>query len=243
MPISAKDKAVIVTGGAGEMGSSIARRLVDEGAKVVIADIADGSALADELVRNGNAIYVKTDVTTEESTKAMARATIDAYGRIDALVNNAGLFTAKPWDELTLADWRERFTVNVEGTFLAAKAVVPAMTEQGRGRIINIGSDTVWMGTPVRPLRGEQRRGTGFHARHRHRVGSTWNHERIRDTHAPRDSRHPRGISTGPLRLRIESHADRAFREAGRRQRTNCLSRLRRRGFHQRRGDQHRGRH
>jgi NAD(P)-dependent dehydrogenase (short-subunit alcohol dehydrogenase family) len=148
MPISAKDKAVIVTGGAGEMGSSIARRLVDEGAKVVIADVADGSALADELSRQGDAVYVRTDVTSEESTAAMARAALDAYGRIDALVNNAGLFTAKPWDELTLVDWRERFAVNVEGTFLAAKAVVPAMTEQGRGRIINIGSDTVWMGTP-----------------------------------------------------------------------------------------------
>src|SRR5688572_31767049 len=64
-----------------------------------------------------SAVYVKTDVTSEESTEAMARAAIDAYGRIDALVNNAGLFTAKPWDELTLADWRERFAVNVEGTF------------------------------------------------------------------------------------------------------------------------------
>ena len=74
MPISAKDKVVIVTGGAGEMGSSIARRLVDEGAKVVIADIVDGSALADELSRNGKAIYVRTDVTSEESTEAMARA-------------------------------------------------------------------------------------------------------------------------------------------------------------------------
>ena len=70
MPISVKDKAVIVTGGAGEMGSSIARRLVDEGAKVVIADVADGSALADELSRNGDAVYVKTDVTSEESTEA-----------------------------------------------------------------------------------------------------------------------------------------------------------------------------
>src|SRR5918994_2638231 len=148
MPISAKDKAVIVTGGAGEMGSSIARRLVDEGAKVVIADIADGSVLADELSQNGNAIYVRTDVTSEDSTEAMARAAIDAYGRVDALVNNAGLFTAKPWDDLTLADWRERFAVNVDGTYLATKAVVPVMTEQGRGKIINIGSDTVWMGTP-----------------------------------------------------------------------------------------------
>jgi NAD(P)-dependent dehydrogenase (short-subunit alcohol dehydrogenase family) len=71
------------------------------------------------LSQNGDAVYVRTDVTTEESTEAMARAVIDAYGRIDALVNNAGLFTAKPWDDLTLADWRERFAVNVDGTYLA----------------------------------------------------------------------------------------------------------------------------
>jgi NAD(P)-dependent dehydrogenase (short-subunit alcohol dehydrogenase family) len=148
MAISVQDKVVIVTGGAGEMGSAIARRLVSEGAKVVIADIADGSALAEELSKDGEAVYVKTDVTSQESTEAMAKAAIDAYGRIDAIVNNAGLFTAKPWDDLTLDDWRERFAVNVEGTFLTTRAVVPAMTEQGGGKIINIGSDTVWMGTP-----------------------------------------------------------------------------------------------
>jgi NAD(P)-dependent dehydrogenase (short-subunit alcohol dehydrogenase family) len=148
MAISVQDKVVIVTGGAGEMGSAIARRLASEGAKVVIADIADGSALAEELSKDGDAAYVKTDVTSQESTEAMAKAAIDAYGRIDAIVNNAGLFTAKPWDDLTLDDWRERFAVNVEGTFLTTRAVVPAMTEQGGGKIINIGSDTVWMGTP-----------------------------------------------------------------------------------------------
>lgn len=148
MAISVQDKVVVVTGGAGEIGSAIARRLVSEGAKVVIADIADGSALAEELSKDGEVVYVRTDVTSQESTEAMARAAIDAYGRIDAIVNNAGLFTAKPWDDLTLADWRERFAVNVEGTYLTTRAVVPAMTEQGGGKIINIGSDTVWMGTP-----------------------------------------------------------------------------------------------
>jgi NAD(P)-dependent dehydrogenase (short-subunit alcohol dehydrogenase family) len=148
MAISIDGKVVVVTGGAGEMGSAITRRLVDEGASVVIADIADGSALADELSTRGSAIYVKTDVTSEASTEAMAGAALDAYGRIDAIVNNAGLFTAKPWDELTLADWKERFAVNVDGTYLATRAVVPAMTEQGSGKVINIGSDTVWMGTP-----------------------------------------------------------------------------------------------
>lgn len=148
MAISVGGKVVIVTGGAGEMGSAIARRLASEGARVVIADIADGSALAEELSKDGEAVYVRTDVTSQDSTEAMAQAAIDAYGRIDAIVNNAGLFTAKPWDDLTLDDWRERFAVNVEGTYLTTRAVVPAMTEQGGGKIINIGSDTVWMGTP-----------------------------------------------------------------------------------------------
>ena len=146
MPISIEGKTVVVTGGAGEMGSSIARRLAAEGANVVIADIADGGALADEL--GPNAIFVRTDVTSEADTRQMAAAALDAFGRIDALVNNAGLFTAKPWDELTLDDWRERFRVNVDGVYLATKAVAPAMEKQGRGKIINIGSDTVWMGTP-----------------------------------------------------------------------------------------------
>ena len=146
MPISIKDKVIVVTGGAGEMGSAISRRLAAEGAKVVIADIADGAPLAKEL--GPNATYVRTDVSDEVQTEAMAKAAVAAFGRIDALVNNAGLFTPKPWDELTIEDWRERFRINVEGTYLATKAVVPVMEKTGGGKIINIGSDTVWMGTP-----------------------------------------------------------------------------------------------
>jgi NAD(P)-dependent dehydrogenase (short-subunit alcohol dehydrogenase family) len=148
MPISVEGKAVVVTGGVGEMGSSLARRLVREGAKVVVADVADGAALERELKEEGEALFIRTDVSSEEETRRMAEAAEGAFGRIDALVNNAGLFTAKAWDELTLEDWRERFRVNVEGTFLATKAVVPVMEKGGGGKIINIGSDTVWMGTP-----------------------------------------------------------------------------------------------
>jgi len=139
---------VIVTGGAGEMGSSISRRLVQEGAKVVVADIRQDDSLIVELQAAGDAIFVKTDVTSEAETENMAAEAIKAFGRIDALVNNAGIFTAMPWDQLTLAEWQKRMSVNVDGTFLVTKAVVPAMTAQGGGKIINIGSDTVWMGTP-----------------------------------------------------------------------------------------------
>jgi 3-oxoacyl-[acyl-carrier protein] reductase len=148
MPITAAGKVVIVTGGVGEIGAVVARRLADEGAKVVLADLKDGSALAEELSARGDAIYVRTDVTSEESTLALAAKAEKAYGRIDVLINNAGLFTACPWDELTLNEWQTRMRVNVDGTFLATKAVVPAMTKQGKGKIVNIGSDTVWMGTP-----------------------------------------------------------------------------------------------
>jgi len=148
MPIGVQGKVVIVTGGTGEIGSSIGRRLVQEGAKVVLADVREDATLIQELQSAGDAIFVKTDVTSEDDTARMAAEALKAFGRIDALINNAGLFTALPWDQLTLAEWKKRMAVNVDGTFLATKAVVPAMTEQGGGKIINIGSDTVWMGTP-----------------------------------------------------------------------------------------------
>jgi NAD(P)-dependent dehydrogenase (short-subunit alcohol dehydrogenase family) len=148
MPITAKDKVVIITGGAGEIGSALASRLVDEGAKVVLADIKDGGALERELTARGEAKFVQTDVGSEQETQRLAEETEKAYGRIDVLINNAGLFTACPWDELTYDEWKTRMRVNVDGTFLATKAVVPAMRKQGKGKIINIGSDTVWMGTP-----------------------------------------------------------------------------------------------
>jgi NAD(P)-dependent dehydrogenase (short-subunit alcohol dehydrogenase family) len=151
MPISVEGKVVVITGGTGEIGASISRRLVQEGAKVVMADIREDAGLTTELQAAGGAIFVRTDVTSEDETQRMAAEALAAFGRIDALINNAGLFTAMPWDQLTLAEWRKRMAVNVDGAFLATKAVVPAMTRQGAGKIINIGSDTVWMGTPGFP--------------------------------------------------------------------------------------------
>jgi NAD(P)-dependent dehydrogenase (short-subunit alcohol dehydrogenase family) len=148
--ITIKDKVVIVTGGTGEMGSSVSRRLVCEGARVVVADIREDPTLMADLEKdeNGAAIFVKTDITSEDETANLARAAEAEFGRIDAVVNNAGLFTALPWDQLTLDEWQKRMDVNVDGVFLVTKAVVPIMEKNGGGKIINIGSDTVWMGTP-----------------------------------------------------------------------------------------------
>lgn len=148
MPLDIKDRVVIVTGGVGDLGSAICRRLVQEGARVVVADVADGTALVSELTRRGQALYVKCDVTSEADTQEMAFRTREAFGRIDVLINNAGVYTGKPFEEITLSDWRQRMSVNLDGAFLCIKAALPAMKVQRDGRIINIGSDTVWMGTP-----------------------------------------------------------------------------------------------
>jgi NAD(P)-dependent dehydrogenase (short-subunit alcohol dehydrogenase family) len=130
------------------MGSSVSRRLVQEGAKVVLADLREDPALLADLNKDGEAIFVKTDVSSETDTLNLAKTAGGKFGRIDAVVGNAGLFTALPWDQLTLAEWQTRMRVNVDGVFLVTKAVEPIMTKNGGGKIINIGSDTVWMGTP-----------------------------------------------------------------------------------------------
>ncbi len=148
MPIDVNGKVVIITGRAGAIGTAVARRLLADGAKVVIADVRDAPDLRSELRSMGDALYITADVSSPEDTQRMARETEAAYGRIDVLINNAGLYTGKPFEEITLEDWRERMRVNLEGPFLCIKAVLPAMKRQGRGKIINIGSDTVWMGTP-----------------------------------------------------------------------------------------------
>jgi 3-oxoacyl-[acyl-carrier protein] reductase len=148
MPISVAGKVVIITGGVGALGAAMARRLVGEGARVVVADIRDGSELVAQLRGPGEARFVRVDVGDEAETLRLAEQTLGAYGRIDVLINNAGIITPKPFAEISLTEWRTRLRANLDGAFLCTKAVLPVMREQRRGRIINIGSDTVWMGTP-----------------------------------------------------------------------------------------------
>ncbi len=147
-----KDHVAIVTGGARGIGRSYVLGLAKEGAKVVIADIADATETVDA-VRDaeGEALAVETDVTDEESARAMARATLDAYGRIDILVNNAGIpgrFARLPVEEVSVELWDRIMAVNAKGMFLCAKAVLPTMKAQRSGRIINISSHTFYNGSP-----------------------------------------------------------------------------------------------
>lgn len=134
------NKVAIVTGGTGGMGVTHAKALVAEGGKVVIADLDDtkGEALAAEL--GENAAYIHLDVTKEEDWDAAVAFTLETFGRIDVLVNNAGIANAAPITEFTPDMWRKIIDINLTGTFLGIHAVSPVMAKAGRGSIINISS-------------------------------------------------------------------------------------------------------
>ena len=147
-----ENKVVIVTGAARGLGKAYALRLAAEGAKAVVADILDGGEVMQAIKRmGGDAIAVKTDVTSEESTREMAARTIESFGRIDVLVNNAAMFATivkRPFWQIPADEWDALMAVNLKGPFLCAKAVYPQMKKQGKGKIINVSSSTFFKGVP-----------------------------------------------------------------------------------------------
>lgn len=135
-----KDKVAIITGGARGMGAATVRLFVQEGAKVMIADVldADGEKLAGEL--KDSAVFVHHDVTDEASWKTLIEQTIEAFGSIDVLVNNAGILMFKTLAETSKADFERVIGVNLTGCFLGTKLVGAHMLGKGRGAIVNISS-------------------------------------------------------------------------------------------------------
>lgn len=133
-------KVAIVTGGAQGMGAAHVKRFIEEGAKVVFTDINEelGQALATEL--GESAKFVKQDVTNEADWTNVVEQTEAAFGTIDVLVNNAGISMSKPLLEMTENDYRKIVEINQVSVFLGMKAVVPSMTKNGKGSIVNISS-------------------------------------------------------------------------------------------------------
>jgi NAD(P)-dependent dehydrogenase (short-subunit alcohol dehydrogenase family) len=131
-------RVCIVTGGAQGIGEACARRFAREGARVVIADVADaaGEALAAEL----GALYLHCDVGDKADVDAAVTSTLKAHGRIDVLVNNAGIFRAAEFLDVTEADFDAVLRVNIKGSFLMGQAVARVMAQQGSGNIVNMSS-------------------------------------------------------------------------------------------------------
>ena len=150
--MSSQSRVAIVTGGASGIGFAFSQGLAKEGYAVVIADIRGGEEAAARLREtSADAIGVSVDVTSAADTKAMARAALDRFGRIDVLINNAGLFTTlalKDFEQIEPAEWMKVMEVNTLGPFLCAKAVMPSYREAGGGRIINVASTSPIKGTP-----------------------------------------------------------------------------------------------
>jgi 3-oxoacyl-[acyl-carrier protein] reductase len=148
------DRVAVVTGGGHGIGRAYARRLAEDGAAVVVAEIdADaGKQTAEQIVdAGGRALAVRTDVSDADSLAAMVAAATAEFGGIDILVNNAAIFASIPisrsmFDEIDPAEWELVLRVNLTGTWLACRAVVPVMRRAGYGKIINISSDTAFKG-------------------------------------------------------------------------------------------------
>lgn len=149
------DGHVIVITGAGQgIGRAFAKAFAQAGATAVIAELNTRKAtdVAEEIMEaGGKALAIETDVSDEASINLMAGIVEDQCGRIDTLINNAGIFSTlemRPFDQIPLDEWERVLRVNVTGPFLCARAVLPAMRRQKRGRIINIASGAVSLGRP-----------------------------------------------------------------------------------------------
>lgn len=146
------DKVAIVTGAAGGIGEAYARALAAEGANVVVADLdeAKGEATAASISEagRGKALFVKVDVGSPESTKAMAETTVEHFGGIDHLVNNAAIYGGMEFDLLLTVDWDyyQRFMgVNMNGALLCTRACFEHLTARGGGSIVNQSSTAAWL--------------------------------------------------------------------------------------------------
>ncbi len=141
-----ENRVAVVTGAGQGIGKAIAEKLCQEGAKVVVADLNAETAKTTAAEIGGLAHTV--DVSSEEQVSRLVSATLEHYGKIDVLVNDAAIVPFVLWDDLDFAEWRRIMSVNLDGVFLTCRAVYPHMKELGYGRIVNIASNVILAGTP-----------------------------------------------------------------------------------------------
>jgi len=148
------DQVVIITGAGQGLGREYALAFAEEGAIPVLAEVNQENLdkVAGEIEKaGGKYLAVHTDVSDPDSTRAMAARTVEEFGRIDVLINNAAVFASLPqrsFDDIPFEEWNLVMQVNITGSYLCACAVAPAMRKAGKGRIINVSSGTVPQGVP-----------------------------------------------------------------------------------------------
>jgi 3-oxoacyl-[acyl-carrier protein] reductase len=134
----------LITGAASGIGAGIAAAFAREGSTVCVVDICDDQkarpVLADMEAHGRRSLFIRADVSDEQQVRAMAEKALSTFGRVDILVNNAGIFTQSLLENLPVSDWDRVVGVNLRGTFLCTRFLLPQMLERRSGRIINIAS-------------------------------------------------------------------------------------------------------
>ena len=145
-----RGKVALISGAARGMGAVEARLFAREGARIVLGDVLerDGRQVASEIAGTGaEAVFAKLDVTSEIDWESAVGAAVSRFGRLDVLINNAGVYLRGPVHETSLEDWDRVMEVNAKGPFLGTRAAIPAMKESGGGSIVNIASFNALVGT------------------------------------------------------------------------------------------------
>ncbi len=141
-----QDKVVVVTGAAQGIGEAYARALAAEGARVVVADLNEEAG--EQVAADVGGLFVRTDVSSHESAAALVAATVEAYGGIDGLVNNAAIYGDMQFDLLISVDWdyyRRFMSVNMDGVLVMTRAVYPELQKRGGGSIVNQSSTAAYL--------------------------------------------------------------------------------------------------
>lgn len=144
-------QVAIITGGGMGIGAATARLFAAEGAAVVLGDIVEeaGRSLADAITaRGGRAAFVRCDVRRPDDVTQLVQSTVETFGGVDCLINNAGIALAKSTTETTLDEWERVLGINLTGPWLCARAVIPVMRHRGGGVIVNVASNAGLVGFP-----------------------------------------------------------------------------------------------
>jgi NAD(P)-dependent dehydrogenase (short-subunit alcohol dehydrogenase family) len=144
MAKSHHDKIAVISGAAGGIGQAFAQRLAEDGAHIVVADIAPAGETVKLVEQAGRQVLACTcDVASEASVKALAAEVAQCFGRCDILVNCAGIFPLEPFEKMTFANWRRVLAINLDSVFLMSAAFAPGMRARRWGRIVNMASSTL----------------------------------------------------------------------------------------------------